>query len=333
MSQSKKIKNNHHTVSVTEDQKESGRSMVEMLGVLAIIGVISIGGIAGYTYAMDRHRANELLDGGYKRAYTISTQLSVGIDPDLSEFSGSNETSGGNFGDTFQRWGDEFGITVTDVTKKVCENLIRTISDTTPLLAITTTANAKTVLESGNCAEGKNDIYMVYNRDLIGRRHLTHGMLGEVLGGSGSSGASPSSSSSVGDVGLSTYSGPEVSSSLPYSEPEVSNPVSTTIADSSGGYCATHECWRTCGVNGEMCEVRMVEYGYSDPAMCGGVQNVPTAADLGCAYDPEWGEVYCPYAPNPSWSYSIRDGVIDGRSQTLIQTGASGQRTNSILCR
>ena len=28
---------------------ESGRSMVEMLGVLAIIGVLSIGGIAGYT--------------------------------------------------------------------------------------------------------------------------------------------------------------------------------------------------------------------------------------------------------------------------------------------
>ena len=28
-------------------QKEKGRSMVEMLGVLAIIGVLSIGGIAG----------------------------------------------------------------------------------------------------------------------------------------------------------------------------------------------------------------------------------------------------------------------------------------------
>ncbi len=41
---------------------ESGRSMVEMLGVLAIIGVLSIGGIAGYTTAMNRYRANEILD-------------------------------------------------------------------------------------------------------------------------------------------------------------------------------------------------------------------------------------------------------------------------------
>ena len=43
-------------------QVEEGRSMVEMLGVLAIIGVLSIGGIAGYTMAMNRYRANEILD-------------------------------------------------------------------------------------------------------------------------------------------------------------------------------------------------------------------------------------------------------------------------------
>ncbi len=43
-------------------QKERGRSMIEMLGVLAIIGVLSIGGIAGYTMAMNRYKANQLLD-------------------------------------------------------------------------------------------------------------------------------------------------------------------------------------------------------------------------------------------------------------------------------
>ncbi len=41
---------------------ESGRSMIEMLGVLAIIGVLSIGGLAGYTMAMNRYRANNILD-------------------------------------------------------------------------------------------------------------------------------------------------------------------------------------------------------------------------------------------------------------------------------
>jgi hypothetical protein len=49
-------------------KNESGRSMVEMLGVLAIIGVLSIGGIAGYTLAMNRYRANEILDAAAKIA-------------------------------------------------------------------------------------------------------------------------------------------------------------------------------------------------------------------------------------------------------------------------
>ena len=49
-------------------KSESGRSMVEMLGVLAIIGVLSIGGIAGYTMAMNRFRANEIIDMANKYA-------------------------------------------------------------------------------------------------------------------------------------------------------------------------------------------------------------------------------------------------------------------------
>jgi hypothetical protein len=41
------------------DVLQYGRSMIEMLGVLAIIGVLSVGGIAGYTKAMDEYRINE----------------------------------------------------------------------------------------------------------------------------------------------------------------------------------------------------------------------------------------------------------------------------------
>jgi type II secretory pathway pseudopilin PulG len=41
---------------------ESGRSMIEMLGVLAIIGVLSVGGIAGYSKAMSKYRTNKMID-------------------------------------------------------------------------------------------------------------------------------------------------------------------------------------------------------------------------------------------------------------------------------
>ena len=40
---------------------ELGRSMIEMLGVLAIIGVLSVGGIAGYSKAMEKFKVNKIL--------------------------------------------------------------------------------------------------------------------------------------------------------------------------------------------------------------------------------------------------------------------------------
>lgn len=40
---------------------QTGRSMVEMLGVLAIIGVLSVGGIAGYSKAMFKHKINKTI--------------------------------------------------------------------------------------------------------------------------------------------------------------------------------------------------------------------------------------------------------------------------------
>ena len=38
---------------------QSGRSMIEMLGVLAIVGVLSVGGIAGYSKAMTKFKINK----------------------------------------------------------------------------------------------------------------------------------------------------------------------------------------------------------------------------------------------------------------------------------
>lgn len=41
--------------------KENGRSMVEMLGVLAVIGVLSAGALAGFSHAMKKHKMNQLI--------------------------------------------------------------------------------------------------------------------------------------------------------------------------------------------------------------------------------------------------------------------------------
>ena len=43
-------------------KEQSGRSMIEMLGVLAIIGVLSVGGIAGDSKAMNKFKTNKVAD-------------------------------------------------------------------------------------------------------------------------------------------------------------------------------------------------------------------------------------------------------------------------------
>ncbi len=40
----------------------AGRSMIEMLGVLAIVGVLSVGGIAGYSKAMEMYKIDKALE-------------------------------------------------------------------------------------------------------------------------------------------------------------------------------------------------------------------------------------------------------------------------------
>ena len=44
------------------DAPQCGRSMVEMLGVLAIIGVLSVGAVAGYSKAMFNYKINKSID-------------------------------------------------------------------------------------------------------------------------------------------------------------------------------------------------------------------------------------------------------------------------------
>ncbi len=57
---------------------QSGRSMVEMLGTLAIIGVLSIGAIAGYSYGMDKYRANQSIHDIMLRVVDLMTQAARG---------------------------------------------------------------------------------------------------------------------------------------------------------------------------------------------------------------------------------------------------------------
>ena len=134
---------------------ESGRSMVEMLGVLAVIGVLSVGSIAGYRYAMNKHYANELLAGASERAVLVTAQIAAGREPSLKEFSKMNDTAGGRFAtedESVRVYTDGIGFEVSGVKGAVCENLIKVTEDTEVTIANT----SDRILSEDDC-DDKND--------------------------------------------------------------------------------------------------------------------------------------------------------------------------------
>ena len=72
---------------------ENGRSMVEMLGVLAIIGVLSVGGIAGYSKAMNKYKINKTTDQVSMLVANIRTLFSS-----QGNYEGLNNASAIRFG-------------------------------------------------------------------------------------------------------------------------------------------------------------------------------------------------------------------------------------------
>ncbi len=132
---------------------EGGRSMVEMLGVLAIIGVLSVGGIAGYTMAMNKYKANEILQGASMRAMVVSAQLqrNSNATPNIGEFTGDKPAGATFGGPTVSGDKKTFTFTVSDVAPAVCDQMKAVVPDNSQNPVI-------------NCEA--NPITMTYNADL-----------------------------------------------------------------------------------------------------------------------------------------------------------------------
>ncbi|MBE6450559.1 MAG: hypothetical protein E7016_01185 [Alphaproteobacteria bacterium] len=68
---------------------ELGRSMVEMLGVLAIIGVLSVGAIAGYSKAMMKYKLNT-----HAQSFNMLLNTAIQQSEKTTNFAGSIDENG-----------------------------------------------------------------------------------------------------------------------------------------------------------------------------------------------------------------------------------------------
>ena len=124
--------------------EQSGRSMIEMLGVLAIVGVLSVGGIAGYSKAMEKFKINKTADQISQIVTNIrtlyaqqttyaglntATAIQMGVTPDelgsdttlTNAFAGSIDIYASPKTSTSSN--DAFGILVCGISKEACVSL------------------------------------------------------------------------------------------------------------------------------------------------------------------------------------------------------------------
>ena len=148
---------------------EQGRSMIEMLGTLAIMGVLSIGGIAGYSYAVTKYKANETIDELNNRAIVYATQLKDG------DLLSGTALRNGEFGDktvlgygvsaTVSEYENEFNVTLSEIPFEVCEQILKNYTIPTE---ISVNGNIYNDMDENIdiCGEGTANMVFSFNGDL-----------------------------------------------------------------------------------------------------------------------------------------------------------------------
>ena len=152
---------------ITKINQETARSMTEMLGTLTIMGVLGIGAISAYSFAMNKYRAIEVMTSLNKMAVAGSQQMELTGRPGLSEF--QNRTSNGYRVDVDSD-GETFTLTVRDVPKPVCKNILDA-EWTLPWDVVLYSGAAEIDL----CEEG-TDMAFVFTRSLNAQRESSEGL-------------------------------------------------------------------------------------------------------------------------------------------------------------
>ena len=120
-----------HQTRLTRIFSYSGRTLLEMLVVLAVIGVLSVAALVGFTYAMNKHRANETIHDVMLRGTNVPM-----IDdlypsrPNGYEWRFAGLPGNGSRGTyypmtTKKDAGSSYYVEVTGVTYRVCELILK----------------------------------------------------------------------------------------------------------------------------------------------------------------------------------------------------------------
>ena len=107
-------------------KKQFGRSMIEMLGVLAIIGVLSIGGLLGYRRAVTKYLTNNIIDDVNLSGFLVMDELFSSLPDDDAglDLTGRFDQKSPYTFKAFAETATSFEILVAGVPYPVCQELM-----------------------------------------------------------------------------------------------------------------------------------------------------------------------------------------------------------------
>ena len=115
---------------------QMGRSMVEVLGALSIMGILSLTAVLGYSYAIDKHNSNETTNDVNVRMSDLMLHLETKENitkEDLnvlsSDWSGENTIYPMDFVYDDVEDGIEYAVEVVSVPKRVCQFIFENLID------------------------------------------------------------------------------------------------------------------------------------------------------------------------------------------------------------
>ena len=151
------------TPNMKAAKNESGKSMVEMLGVLALMGLLAILGAKGYDIAMERAMANNIINEVNRRSVVYSQQMIANGDLSSTEF--ENEKNLGSSVVTGEKLGSQlFRVKVTEVSSASCRHIINSGYDRPIQITADDVVVTKDNLEA--CGELETTMGFVFTKEL-----------------------------------------------------------------------------------------------------------------------------------------------------------------------
>ena len=141
-------------------KSQSGRSITEVLGVLALIGVLSLGALSGYTWAMNRYRSNVLEDEIMQRSADIKMQL----DRRRTQIHLNKWDTLSQVGYPIYLENGTTGIVVENVKKQICQMTFDDLIGLAPasIDAIKVNETEYTSAHNNVCNDDKNNTMIFY---------------------------------------------------------------------------------------------------------------------------------------------------------------------------